>query len=87
MDIRAKMQGYRASGATDPLNVWHGREIDWRAFGLTKGMTQAEVDSIQEATLQYNMDVRDPNRQGLQRLEILLKNDVAIFRLYPGAPT
>ena len=86
MDIHAKMQEYRASGATDPLNIWHGREIKWRAFGLTKGMKQAEVDSIQEATLQYNMDVPDPSRPGLQRLEILLKNDDDIFRLYPGAP-
>ena len=84
MDIRAKMQEYRVSQVTDPLDL-HGSDIDWRAFGSSRGMTQAELETIAEATLEYNKNVRDPNRPGLQRLEIVLKSDDTIFRLYPGA--
>ena len=85
--IRARMQEYRTSGSRDPIDLMDGREeIDWQAFGLDRGMTQAEVDSIHTARLEYNFNVRDPNRAGMQRLEIKLFNDDVIFRLYPGAP-
>ena len=85
MDVRSKMDEYRASGQTEPLDIMDSQWLDWRNWARQKQMTPGEIASIETATLAYNRDVRDPNRSSFQRLEIKLSSRDTIFRLYPGA--
>ena len=93
--IRALMDDYRRSQEQRPLPLAHpdrppngAGQFSLRAWARESFATQeAEIlDDVESVIMAYNPAVKDPNRVGRQRLEILvLQRDGTKWRLYPGA--
>ena len=83
--VRRVMDAYRSSGSTDAVDLLDERSIGWRAFARGRGVPEEDLGGVHAATMRYSDQVRDINRPGKMRLEVVLEHGRGRIRLYPDA--
>ena len=80
---------FRQSGRIEPLDLTDRSLFDWLTWLVNSWSTylpQVVGPGVTAAILAYNVEIEDPNRQDLRRLELaLLRVDDSRVKLYPGA--
>ena len=80
---------FRQSGQIEPLDLTDRSLFDWPAWLVNSWSTylpQVVGPGVTAAILAYNIEIEDPNRQDLYRLELALwRVDNSRVKLYPGA--